>query len=66
MTIDPTGHFLVVANQKEVPKKDGDKIIKVEPNLSVFRIGDDGKLTYVRTYDQPGDEIWWAGAVALP
>jgi len=45
LTIDPTGHFLLVANQKEVPKKDGDKIVKVEPNLSIFRIGDDGKLT---------------------
>jgi 6-phosphogluconolactonase len=66
MTIDPTGHFLVVGNQKEVPKKDGDKMIKVEPNLTVFRIGDDGKLTYVHTYDQPGDELWWVGAVALP
>jgi 6-phosphogluconolactonase (cycloisomerase 2 family) len=66
LTIDPTGHFLVVANQKEVPKKDGDKIAKVEPNLSVFRIGDDGKLTYVHTYEQPGGEAWWVGAVALP
>jgi 6-phosphogluconolactonase (cycloisomerase 2 family) len=66
MTIDPTGRFLVVANQKQVPTKDGDAMVKVKPNLTVFRIRDDGKLTHVRTYDQDGGEVWWVGAVALP
>jgi 6-phosphogluconolactonase (cycloisomerase 2 family) len=66
MTIDPTGRFLVVANQKQVPTKDGDAMVKVKPNLTVFRIGDGGKLTHVRTYDQDGGEVWWVGAVALP
>jgi 6-phosphogluconolactonase (cycloisomerase 2 family) len=65
-TLDPTLHFLIVGNQKEVPRKQGATIVKVEPNLSVFRIGDDGKLTYVRTYDQSGGEVWWVGALALP
>jgi 6-phosphogluconolactonase len=66
MTIDPTLHFLVVANQKEVSPPDApDKTAKVSPNLSVFRIGDDGGLSYVRTYDVTGGEAWWVGAVAL-
>jgi 6-phosphogluconolactonase (cycloisomerase 2 family) len=65
-TLDPTLHFLIVGNQKEVPRKQGDTIVKVEPNLSEFRIGDDGKLTYVRSYDQAGGEVWWVGALALP
>jgi len=63
MTIDPTGHFLVVANQFEGIGVDG---AKVPPNLSVFGIGDDGRLTYVRTYDQTDGDAWWVGAMALP
>ena len=69
MTIDPTQHFLVVANQKEVSPPDAtapDKTVKVSPNLSVFRIGDDGGLSYVRSYDVTGGEAWWVGSVALP
>ena len=69
MTIDPTLHFLIVANQKEFSRRDPretDKTAKVGPNLSVFRIGDDGKLSYVRTYDVAGGEVWWVGAVARP
>jgi hypothetical protein len=63
---DPTLHFLIVGNQKEVPRREGDKTVTVEPNLSVFRIGEDGKLTYVRSYDLAGGEAWWVGATSLP
>ncbi len=69
MTIDPSLHFLIVANQKEFSlgfPREADKVVKVAPNLSVFRIEDDGKLSYVRTTDVTGTEIWWVGAVALP
>jgi 6-phosphogluconolactonase len=66
MTIDPTLRFLVVANQKELSRGAADKTVKVAPNLSVFRIGEDGKLTYVRTDELNGGEIWWVGAVARP
>jgi 6-phosphogluconolactonase (cycloisomerase 2 family) len=67
--IEPTLRFLLVGNQKEVPRRDpqhSDAIVKVQPNLSIFRIGEDGKLTYVRGYDVAGGEAWWVGAVALP
>jgi 6-phosphogluconolactonase len=39
----------------------------VAAGLSVFRIGDDGKLTFVRKYDiDVGDKLmWWMGMVAL-
>jgi hypothetical protein len=35
--------------------------------LSVFRIGDDGKLTFVRKYDiEVGDKtMFWMGMVSL-
>jgi 6-phosphogluconolactonase (cycloisomerase 2 family) len=69
MTIDPSLHFLIVANQKEVSFREPehpDRTVKVGPNFSVFRIGDDGKLTYVRSYDVTAGEPFWVGAVALP
>lgn len=69
MTIDPTWHFLIVANQKEFSlgyPRGADQTVKVAPNLSVFRLGDDGKLSYVRTIDLTGGEAWWVGSVALP
>jgi 6-phosphogluconolactonase (cycloisomerase 2 family) len=67
--IDPTLRFLLVGNQKEAPRHDPthpDTIPAVHPNVSIFRIGEDGKLTYVHSYDVTGGEAWWVGAVALP
>src|SRR3984893_6490631 len=55
-SIDPSGKLLVVANQsatKELPAC-----------LSVYRIGGDGKLEYVRKYDiETGGTrtLFWAG-----
>jgi len=69
MTIDPTSHFLIVANQKEFSvgyPRAAAQTVKVTPNLSIFRVGDDGKLSYLRTIDLAGGEAWWVGAVALP
>jgi 6-phosphogluconolactonase len=69
MTIDPTSRFLIVANQKAFSlgyPRQADKVVEVAPNLSVFRIGDDGKLSYLRTIDLTGGEAWWVGAVARP
>jgi 6-phosphogluconolactonase (cycloisomerase 2 family) len=64
MTIDPTGRFLIVANHKTVTERRGDHLVTVAPNLSVFGIAANGTLSYLRSYDQPG-EAWWVGAVAL-
>jgi len=60
-SIDPSGKILVVANMtatKEVPAC-----------LSVYRIGGDGKLEYVRKYDiETGGTrtLFWTGFVGLP
>jgi hypothetical protein len=47
--------------------KDGDVVKTVPAGLSVFRIGDDGKLTFVRTYDVDvgGKTMFWMGMVPL-
>jgi 6-phosphogluconolactonase (cycloisomerase 2 family) len=67
--IDPSGRILVVANMQKALVRDGDGIRPQPATLSVFRIGSDGKLEFVRKYDQEtnGDQnLFWTGMVALP
>jgi 6-phosphogluconolactonase len=66
-SIDPTGRMLVVANLLELPVRDGDSA-RVQPaTLSAYRIGDDGRLAFVRSYDIETKSLtqWWSGFVAL-
>lgn len=65
--IDPTGRLMVVQHNKPVKVREGDAVRTVEAGLSVFRIGDDGKLTFVRKYDvDVGDKLmFWMGMVEL-
>ena len=62
-TIDSTGAFLIAGNMMKLARrKDDDRIVDVEPNVSVFRIGVDGKLLFVRAYDQPNSgHVSWVG-----
>jgi 6-phosphogluconolactonase (cycloisomerase 2 family) len=65
--IDPSGRMLVAQHNLPVDVRDGDNVKTVKAGLSVFRMGTDGKLTFVRTYDfDIGDKImWWMGMVPL-
>jgi hypothetical protein len=49
--IDSSGRLLLAQHNLPVNVKDGDTIKALPAGLSVFRIGDDGKLTFVRKYD---------------
>jgi hypothetical protein len=66
--IDPTGRMLVAQHNLPVNVRDGDAIRTVPAGLSVFRVGDDGKLTFARKYDiDVGDKtMFWMGMVSLP
>jgi 6-phosphogluconolactonase (cycloisomerase 2 family) len=66
--IDPSGRMLVAEHNLPVKVRDGDQIKPVMAGLSVLRIGDDGKLTFVRKYDvDVGDKTMvWMGLVPLP
>src|SRR4051794_6931395 len=66
--IDPSGRMLVAEHNLPVKVRDGDAIKTVMAGLSVLRIGDDGKLTFVRKYDiDVGDKtMFWMGMVPLP
>jgi 6-phosphogluconolactonase (cycloisomerase 2 family) len=67
--IDPSGRILVVANMQHVLVRDGQEVRPLPANLSVFRIGSDGKLEFVTKYDQDtggGRSLFWVGMVGLP
>lgn len=65
--IDPSGRLMVVQHNLPVNVRDGNAVRTVPAGSSVFRIGDDGKLTFVRKYDiDVGAKImFWMGMVPL-
>src|SRR5439155_1238798 len=65
--IDPSGRLLVAQHNLPVDVRDGDAVRTTPAGLSAFRIGDDGKLTFVRKYDIDvgGKTMFWMGMVQL-
>jgi len=65
--IDPGGRMLVAQHNLPVNVRADGGIRLAPAGLSVFRIDDDGKLTYVRKYDiDVGDTtMFWMGMVPL-
>ncbi|HSQ04978.1 MAG TPA: beta-propeller fold lactonase family protein, partial [Burkholderiales bacterium] len=63
--IDPGSRMLVAASIKPMPVREGSKIVIVPAGLSVFRMGDDGKLEFARKYDVDtgNGEQWWMGII---
>jgi 6-phosphogluconolactonase len=64
-TIDSSLSLLVAANQNAVTKADGSR---VPASLAVFRVGANGKLTFLRKYDIEtggGRSLMWAGFVSV-
>ncbi len=66
--IDPSGSLLVAASIKPLPVREGDSIGMLTAGISVFRIGSDGKLEFVRKYDvdTSNGEQFWSGMVMQP
>ena len=60
--IDPSGRMLVAAHISPLRTKEG----MVPAGMTVFRIGDDGRLSYLRRYDiDAGNRmVFWMGMVA--
>lgn len=61
-TLDPSGQYLVVANSELHVGGPGDGT--EPPNLALFRIGQDGRLTFVRKFEPPGEpaeKLFWVG-----
>lgn len=66
--IDPAGRLLVVANIQPIATRNGDTVATEPADLSVFRIGTDGKLTFARKYDvdTSAGTQFWSGMIRLP
>ncbi len=66
--IHPGGRLMVAQHNLPVNVRDGDVVRTVAAGLTVFRIGDDGKLTFARSYDvDVGDKLmFWMGMAPLP
>lgn len=65
--IDPTGSLLVAEHNTPMDVRDRERVRRVEAGLTVFRIGEDGKLTLARSYDVDVGKgtMFWAGMVAV-
>ena len=59
--------MLLAQHNLPVDVRDGNAVRTIAAGLSVFRIGSDGKLTFVRKYDfEVGNKLmFWMGMVAL-
>jgi 6-phosphogluconolactonase len=60
-TIDPGGKLLIAASQQPMLVRDGEKVTSVSAGLSFYRIGDDGKLSFLRKQDidtAAGTQFW--------
>jgi 6-phosphogluconolactonase len=62
--IDPSGRLMVCAHIMGLPLADGSEI---PTRLTLFRIGDDGRLSFARAYDVEtgGRLMWWMGMVTV-
>jgi 6-phosphogluconolactonase len=66
-SIHPSGKMLVTAAVAPLSERDGSQVRYVPAGLSVFSIGDDGRLAFARKYDVDvgDDSMFWCGMVAL-
>jgi 6-phosphogluconolactonase (cycloisomerase 2 family) len=66
-SIDPSGRLMIAATIANMSVRNGDVIRFVPVALTLFRIADDGRLSFARKYDvEVGDVFqWWTGMMAL-
>jgi 6-phosphogluconolactonase len=65
--IDPSAKLLVAASIQPMLVREGEKITNLSAGLSVYRMGADGKLSFVRKYDTDTAKgtQFWTGMVRL-
>ena len=65
--IDPDGRLLVAASIRPILVRDGDEIKTLTAGLMVYRIGEDGRLSFVRKYDveTSAGQQFWSGMVTI-
>jgi 6-phosphogluconolactonase len=65
--IDPTGRVLVAASIQPLLVREGNDVTTLSAGLTVYRVGADGKLSFVRKYDVDTGKAtqFWSGMVTL-
>lgn len=65
--LDPSGRMLIAASIITLSVAKGPRLAEVPAGLSVFRVGGDGRLKYVRRYDvETGNKMqFWMGIMGL-
>jgi len=66
---DPSGQLLVTASIKPHAVLEGGQVVPVPAALTIFRIGGDGRLAFVRRQavdTPPGEMLYWMGIQARP
>ena len=66
--VDPSGKLLIAAPLWAIAVRDGNNVTTLPAGLVLYRVGNDGKLTFVRKYDNEATEQkqqFWAGMVTL-
>ena len=65
--IDPSGRLIVASSIRPIAVRDGNEIKTLTAGLMVYRVGDDGKLAFVRKYDvdTAKGQQFWSGMVTL-
>ena len=66
-SFDANARVLVAGSLVPVALRESGRISVLPAGLSVFRMGQDGKLDYVRRYDVETGKMtqWWSGLVTL-
>ena len=66
-SLDPSGRMMVCAHIRPMLVREGAGVKSVPANLTAFRVGADGKLTFANAYevDTGGLMQFWSGMVAL-
>ncbi len=64
-SIDPSGRLLIAANKSPVPVRKDGAVREISAGLDMFRIGEDGRLAFIRTYevDASKEPMFWSGLV---
>ena len=68
-SLHPDGKLLVAATIQPVPVRGEDGGVHVVPSaLMVYRVGSDGMLEFVRSYEMNtlGKIMFWTGMITLP
>jgi len=66
-SLDSSAKLLVAGSLAPTAVREGGKVVAIPAGLSVFRVGADGHLAFVRKYDLDVGTYtqWWSGMVAL-